>query len=166
MVFRSAPLDGMSKVLTPFTVMVALSLLIFPTLVGPSGDLAERGTQAVGLVLLLISIASWAAMPKGYRIDGEGLLIETGAGGSRIPLDQIGTVRAIEPSETPVLRVFGGGGLFGHWGLFRTRGGDSVSVRATRRYPAVRVERLNARDLIISPDDVDGFVAEAAKLRA
>ncbi|GGY36717.1 hypothetical protein GCM10007148_01120 [Parvularcula lutaonensis] len=146
--------------------LLSLALLFLPTMIGPDGDLAERGTQAVGLVLLVSSIASWAAMPKAYKLSSEGLLIETGAGGSRIPLDQIGTVRAIQPSEAPGLRLFGGSGLFGHWGTFRTKSGDTVSVRATRLYPAVRIERPNSRDLIVSPADVDGFVAAAEKLRA
>ncbi|NNU16057.1 hypothetical protein HK107_06950 [Parvularcula sp. ZS-1/3] len=156
--FEAASLDTSSRILTPLTVLIALFLLVFPTFVGGSGDLPERVTQALGLVILLISLAAWGAIPKAFEVGEEGLLLETPLGGSRLAWDGIVSARTIERRELPLIRVMGSGGVFGHWGLFRAAG-QIVMVRATRRHPAVLIERQSGRPLLVSPKDAEGLAA-------
>lgn len=158
MEFRVAPLDTFSRTATPLTAFVALLLVGVPMMVGPHGDAAERATQAVGLVLGLMVCVSWAVMPRTLAVDEAGLLISAPLGGSRLTRDSVKGIREIEARETVGLRLLGGSGLFGHWGLFRTPDGERVSLRASRRFPAVRVDRKAARPLILAPADPAGFV--------
>jgi hypothetical protein len=68
-------------------------------------------------------------------------------------------VRAAAPDDLKgCIRLFGNGGLFGYYGLFRTSKLGKCSWYVTNRDNAV-VLITSAKTVILSPDDVNGFVA-------
>jgi len=63
------------------------------------------------------------------------------------------------------IRLFGDGGLFGYYGLFRTSKLGKCTWYVTNRRNAV-VMIASSKTYIFSPDDVDGFVAAIRPLLA
>ena len=58
------------------------------------------------------------------------------------------------------IRVFGVGGLFGYFGLFRNSRYGTMIWYATRRDQFVVIERSNGKTIVLTPDDPNLFVSE------
>jgi Bacterial PH domain len=75
------------------------------------------------------------------------------------PLDGVREARTATPDDLrDCLRTFGNGGLFGYYGQFSTAKLGNCTWYVTNRSNAVVVV-TSARTSVLSPDDVDGFLA-------
>jgi hypothetical protein len=109
---------------------------------------------------LLIGVA-YAYSPRGYAISGEAIVIKRLIGNIRVPLTEIREIRPGTPADfTGCLRLWGNGGLFGYYGLFSTTKLGSCYWYVTHRSKTVIVT-ASTRILVLSPDDVEGFIRGA-----
>jgi hypothetical protein len=115
---------------------------------------------AVGLFALLL-ITAYAWSPSGYSISEGSVVVRRPVGSVRIPVEGLRDVRAATAEDlSGCYRVFGSGGLFGHYGIFHTsRLGKCTWYVTNRRRSVVLTGRSGT--VVLSPDDVDGFIAAA-----
>jgi hypothetical protein len=110
-----------------------------------------------GLVVLLA--IAWAMAPRGIVVDSSELRILRRAWSPvRVPLSTLASARPIDSLGAGTLRVFGVGGFFGSYGLFRSATiGGRFHLFATRGGPAVVLRRKDgALPIVITPDDIPG----------
>src|SRR6185437_2931920 len=119
---------------------------------------------AVGILFALILAAAFAWSPAGYSIADGFLSVHRVIGNLRIPLASIREVRVASPEELQgSIRIFGSGGLFGYYGNFRSprlgKGKLGKSTWFMTRHSHAVIVATSAGNFVLSPDDVDGFVA-------
>ncbi|MGA2879606.1 MAG: PH domain-containing protein [Bryobacteraceae bacterium] len=108
---------------------------------------------------LLILVASLAFSPRGYVIEGQTILVKRLAGNVRIALAGVREVRRATPDDfRACIRLWGGGGLFGYYGLFSTAKLGKSTWYVTNRKNCVVVIAA-AKTVLFSPDHPDGFLA-------
>lgn len=143
----SASWDRMTQVITA-VVFVLLAVVVVVT----------RSAMVAGLETVLFFVA-YAYSPQSYALLDRTLIVKRLVGSVRIPLDGIREARAAGADDfTGCIRLFGSGGLFGWYGLFRTSKLGKCSWYVTNRKNSV-VLVTGAKTAVVSPDDVDGFVA-------
>ena len=105
----TASYDRVTKVLST---VVCLGLLI-----------AAAATQNVfvAIVALLSMLLGYAWSPRGYAIADGAIVIDRLIGNVRVPLETVREARLATPEDfRGCIRLWGSGGLFGYYGLFRT----------------------------------------------
>jgi PH (Pleckstrin Homology) domain-containing protein len=114
-------------------------------------------------VLAFLFLAAYAWSPSGYSVvDGE-VVIRRLIGNVHLPVAGIREVRiATRDDLRGSMRIFGSGGLFGYYGLFRNSKLGTSSWYVTNRSQAV-VLTSDTGTAIVSPDDAVGFVAALGK---
>lgn len=141
-----ASYDSTTKILT------AIVCVIF---VVPAAS-AHNGA-IVGLGALLLALA-YAYSPRGYTIQERSIVVRRLIGDARIALDGVREVRAGTGDDfRGCIRLWGNGGLFGYYGLFRTSKLGKSTWYVTNRSHAVVVVTA-ARTVVLSPDEVDPFL--------
>lgn len=114
-----------------------------------------------GLVLLTLAL-TYAYSPRGYRVAERSILVNRLVGKVRVPLEGIREARRIRADDLRgCIRLWGSGGLFGYYGLFRTASLGRCTWYVTNRKNAVVVIGAS-KTTVYSPDDVDGFLAAIA----
>src|SRR6185503_14417453 len=114
---------------------------------------------AVAIVFVAMLAVSFACSPTGYSIGDGFLSIHRVIGNLRIPLASIREVRIASSEDLQgSLRIFGSGGLFGYYGIFRSPKLGKCTWFVTRHSHAVLVV-TSAGTFVLSPDDVDGLIA-------
>lgn len=144
--FFRASLDAMAKVVSALTcAVVAIAAL------------ATQSPLVAGLGVVFVAL-SWAWSTRGYAIADGCIVVQRMMGDVRIPLASIREARRAGGSDLDgCIRVFGNGGLFGYYGLFQTtRLGRCTWYVTTRERAVVLV--TDTKTLVLSPDDVDGFL--------
>jgi len=119
----------------------------------------------IPMVAAVILLAAYAWSPQSYQIRDGALIVKRLAGNVRITLS---TVRQVRPAGGDDLggcvRLFGSGGLFGWYGLFRTtKLGKSIWYMTNRQNAVVLI--ADGKTILVSPDDVERFV-NAIRLNA
>ena len=107
---------------------------------------------------------TYAYSPKGYTVEHRSIVVRRRLVGPKsISLEGIREVRTADPGELRgAIRLWGNGGLFGYYGLFRTpKLGKSRWYLTTRRNAVVVV--TESQTALFSPDDVEGFLATVAE---
>jgi hypothetical protein len=110
-------------------------------------------------IFALIFVAAYAWSPSGYEIAGGEVVIKRPIGSIRIPVSGIREVRlATKDDLRGSMRIFGSGGLFGYYGLFRNSElGESNWYVTDRGHAVVLIG--DSGTAIVSPDDQAGFIA-------
>jgi hypothetical protein len=133
--------------------MSALVLVLCPVIV------VATHSVVAGCLPALAMVGAYAWSPRGYAVAKGFIEVNRLAGNVRIPLDGIREVRAATADDLRgCLRLFGDGGLFGYYGLFRTSKLGKSTWYVTNRGKAV-VVITGAKTMLFSPDDVDRFIA-------
>lgn len=116
----------------------------------------------VGCLLLVTLLLTYVYSPRGYRVDGRSIVVKRLIGSVTVPLDGLRSARRIGPDDLRgCIRLFGSGGLFGYYGLFRTSSLGRCTWYVTNRKNAVVVIGAS-KTTVYSPDDVDEFLAAIA----
>ncbi|MGO9261794.1 MAG: PH domain-containing protein [Bryobacteraceae bacterium] len=145
--FFSASYDATTKVLTAAVCAILAAVVIV------TGSMIAAGIGA------LIVALSYAWSPRGYTISERSIFVKRFIGNARIPLDGIREARAATAEDfRGSIRLFGDGGLFGYYGVFRTSKLGKSNWYLTNRSHAV-VVITGAKTALFSPDDTDGFLA-------
>jgi hypothetical protein len=143
----SASYDSTTKIISAAVCAILAAVVIV------TGSMIAAGIGA------LIVALSYAWSPRGYTISERCIFVKRLAGNACIPLDGIREVRAATPDDfRGSIRLFGDGGLFGYYGLFRTSKLGKSNWYLTNRGNAV-VVITGSKTILVSPDDADGFLA-------
>ena len=117
-------------------------------------------------IFALLFLGAYAWSPTGYEIDGGDVVIRRLIGNVRIPVSGIREVRiATRDDLSGSMRLFGSGGLFGYYGLFRNSKLGNSDWYVTDRSHAV-VLTGDCEPAIVSPDDQAAFIAALGARRA
>ena len=104
---------------------------------------------------------TFAWSPRGYFVFTDAITVRRLMGDVRVPLDRVLELRRVTPEDLRgCMRLWGSGGLFGYFGLYRTSRLGKCTWYVTNRKNAV-VLVTETKTVIFSPDDVDGFLAAA-----
>lgn len=143
----SASYDATTKIVSAI-VMAGLALVA----------VVVHNIFAGGLSLLVIALA-YAYSPRGYTVSDRSITVKRLAGDVQVLLENVREVRRINADDLRGrIRLWGSGGLFGYYGLFRTTSLGRNTWYVTHRKNAV-VVAAEAKTTLYSPDDVDGFLA-------
>lgn len=155
MIFKVTP-DKSVKVVTG--ILVFLFILSIAGLIGMF--LSERIIiLPVLVVFIFLGLGlAYAYRPLSYTVTTENLIINRMAGDVTIPRSSIKSVTVIHRNLIDgSIRTFGVGGLFGYYGKF------SNSKLGNMKWYVRRMDHLvlldtSAEKILLSPDDIDGFV--------
>ena len=119
---------------------------------------ASHSAVAGGIGALVIALA-YAYSPRSYAIRDRSIVVRRLIGSVRIPLDGLRQARAATADDLQgCIRLWGSGGLFGYYGLFRTSKLGKSTWYVTGRSNAVVIV-TETKTAVFSPDDVEGFLA-------
>lgn len=111
--------------------------------------------------LIIILVITYGFSPKGYAFEDRKLVIYRPFQNKFFATEDILNVSLVDRKELKnSLRVFGVGGLFGYFGLFRNSRYGTMIWYATRRDQFVVIERSNGKTIVLSPNDPNSFVSE------
>ena len=140
------------------TRIVSAVVVVFMTVVALAVTLAV-GSFLAAVVLALVLLAAYAYSPRGYTIEGNAILVKRLIGDFHVALDSLREARAAGENELRgCVRLWGSGGLFGYYGWFRTSQLGTSRWFLTNRGKAVVLVPAGSRPILVSPDDVDGFL--------
>ena len=143
----SASYDQTTKIITA---VVCVILVVVPV--------STKIFALAALGWLLIAV-SYAYSPLGYAVSERSIVVRRLIGRVRIPLERVHEIRiATREDFRGCLRLWGNGGLFGYYGLFRTSKLGKCTWYVTNRSKAV-VLITETKTALFSPDDVEGFLA-------
>ena len=149
----SASYDTTAKIVSA-AVLVLLVSIVYAT--------RSPITAGAGAFILFLSY-SWS--PRGYALREGALIVSRLVGEVRIPLDSLREARRATPADlSGCIRLFGSGGLFGWYGLFRTSKLGKCTWYVTDRNLVV-VLTAGEKIVLVSPDDMDRF-AETIRMVA
>jgi hypothetical protein len=133
-----------------------ISLMSAGLLIGVS--LLALQPVVLGLSLLILAVA-YAYSPRGYGFSEQSLVVKRLIGDVAIPLEDVRAARRVTSDDLRgCMRLWGSGGLFGYYGLFRTSFLGRCTWYVTNRQKMV-VLVTGSKTALFSPDDVDGFLA-------
>ena len=143
----SASYDRTTKIIS---VVIAAILLV---------PIITTHSIAVAVLAAVLLLVAYAYSPRSYEISERSILVHRLIGNVRIPLDHLREARIAQPDDlTGAIRLWGNGGLFGYYGLFRTSKLGKCSWYVTNRRNMV-VLTTGSRTALVSPDNVDGFLS-------
>jgi hypothetical protein len=113
----------------------------------------------VGGVALIALLVSYGLSPRGYVIANRTITVKRLLKDVEISLEGAREIRVAGCDDLKgCFRLWGSGGLFGYYGLFRTsRLGNCTWYVTARQRPVILV--TETKTILLSPDDVDGFLA-------
>ena len=143
----SASYDTTTKIISGVVLVLFLAIV------------AATHSVVAGCLFALILVGAYAWSPRGYAVSDGSVEVNRLIGTVCVPLDSVREVRAATTDDfRGCLRLFGNGGLFGYYGLFRTSKLGKSTWYVTNRSKAVVVV-TGEKTALFSPDDVEGFIA-------
>jgi len=141
----SASYDATSKAISAVVIVLFAAIAI-----------ATRSIIAAGFEALVLIVA-YGYSPRSYSILDRAIIVNRLVGNVRIPLDGIRELRVATGDDLRgCIRLWGSGGLFGWYGLFRTSKLGKCTWYVTNRSNAIVVVTA-AKTTLFSPGDADGF---------
>jgi hypothetical protein len=156
-----APLDGALKATTALGGILIAGAAAVPAALAASdpGTGLALGSALGAAGAAAVLLAGWALSPAGYALAGGHLLVRRRlARPIEVPLSSVRGVALLPPEALRgAIRTFGSGGLFGHYGRFRSRALGAFRMYATRRRDLVAVRTADGL-LVLSPEPARAFV--------
>lgn len=124
----------------------------------PALGLYTGNPYLLGLGVLIV-LGGYAYSPRRYSLEGRSLVVHRLAGNASLPLEDLRQARRATAEDLRgSIRLWGSGGFFGYYGLFRTSSLGRCTWYVTNRANIVVVE-TSGKTVLVSPDDADGFLA-------
>ena len=163
----NAPWGRILKVLTSFSVLILLGVILVGIVTGPG--LKASGIETIWifnmvLLPLLILIISPFFMIRGYILSRNILFIKRLGWTSKIHLENLQSVEVDSTLMKRSIRTFGNGGLFCFCGLYWKKEIGTISVYINDFSNSV-VLRFSKKVIVISPEKPERFVAMLKQLR-
>jgi cytochrome c biogenesis factor len=157
-------MDSLTKGLT-IVVSVILVLSGFVPIFTSEFQFSNISTPApfyvMPLAFIIMLLFTYGFSPKGYSLQDGQLVIYRPFRNKFYGTESIQTVSIVAKEELKwSMRVFGVGGLFGYFGLFRNSRYGTMIWYASRRDQFVVIERSNGKTIVLTPDDPNSFVSE------
>jgi hypothetical protein len=161
---HKASMDSFTKALT-IVVSFILVLSGFAPLFTSEFQFSNVITPAPFYVMpfafIIMLLLTFGFSPRAYSVQDGQLVIYRPFRNKFYGTEGIQTVTIVSKEELKwSMRVFGVGGLFGYFGLFRNSRYGTMIWYATRRDQFVVIERSNGRAIVLTPDDPSSFVSE------
>jgi hypothetical protein len=138
---------------------LATKIVSLAVLAAALGGVVASRSVVIGFLLFLLICLSYAYSTRGYACQGRSIVVKRLVGDVTIPLDGLREARAATRDDLcGCVRLWGNGGLFGYYGLFRTAKLGKCTWYMTNRKNAV-VLVTESKTVLLSPDEVDGFLA-------
>jgi hypothetical protein len=145
---------------TTTKVISAAIFILFLMIAADTKSLVSEG------IFALLFAAAYAWSPTGYEIAEGQVVIRRWIGNVRIPVNGIREIRlATRDDLSGSMRLFGSGGLFGYYGLFRNSKLGAGNWYVTDRSRSV-VLVGDSGTAIVSPDNPADFIAAIGERRA
>lgn len=142
----SASYDLTTKIVSA---VVAVTMLVIAAVVHNIG---------VGWLSLAILILAFGFSPRAYAVSDGMITVRRPIRNVQVPIRNLREARRVNPEDLKgCIRLWGSGGLFGYYGLFRTTKLGRCIWYATNRKNFV-VVTTESKTTLYSPDDVDGFL--------
>ena len=143
----SATYDSKTKLISALVFLMLLPIL------------QVTHSVAAGCVGALVLLLSYGYSPQRYVVSERSLTVIRLIRNVHIGLDHIQQARPVRADDLKWgIRLWGSGGLFGYYGLYRTAELGKCTWYVTDRSKCV-VVITSEKTVVVSPDDVDGFVA-------
>ena len=164
MIKHKASMDNLTKGLTIGVSILLLLSGFVPILTSEfqfSNVITPRPFYVMPFAFIIILVITYGFSPKGYAFEDRKLVIYRPFQNKFYSTEDILNVSFVDRKELKnSLRVFGVGGLFGYFGLFRNSRYGTMIWYATRRDQFVVIERSNGKTIVLTPDDPNSFVSE------
>ena len=164
MIKHKASMDTLTKGLTIGVSILLLLSGFVPILTSEfqfSNVITPRPFYVMPFAFIIILVITYGFSPKGYAFEDRKLVIYRPFQNKFYSTEDILNVSFVDRKELKnSLRVFGVGGLFGYFGLFRNSRYGTMIWYATRRDQFVVIERSNGKTIVLSPNDPNSFVSE------
>jgi hypothetical protein len=135
------------------TKIISALVVVFPLVIA-----AIVHSIFIGGLGLLIAFFAFAYSPRAYVVSDRAIEVERLIGNVQAPLEDVRESRRINTEDLRgCIRLWGSGGLFGYYGLFRTTRLGRCTWYVTNRKNVV-VIIAQSKTTLYSPDDVDGFL--------
>lgn len=106
----------------------------------------------------IVLILCYGYSPRGYLVGQGSIRVRRFLKDAEIPLERVLAVRRATPEDLKwAIRLWGSGGFFGYYGIFRTSKLGKCTWYSTRRTAQV-VVITETQTALFSPDDIDGFL--------
>ena len=153
----------MDKLTTIITVVSSLAMLLplalLRYLTPGTPKFVLWGVIALALGLIL---GCYALAPMGYSVISGELRVHRPIGDKVLNLNQLKTVRRVEPREMRrTIRLLGDGGMFGYYGKMMNPAFGRHTWYATRRGNYVYLE-IGDKRFVVTPDDPQQMVSMLA----
>jgi hypothetical protein len=147
MTFSIAPYDRLAKAVTLMVCILLLAIGFIPHMLA-----------FVWALEILIVLACYAYSPKGYEVTGRSIAVKRLIGDVQFSLDGLREARAAGADDfRGCIRLWGNGGMFGYYGIFRTsKLGKSIWYLTDKSKAVVVI--TDAKTALFSPADTDGFL--------
>jgi Bacterial PH domain len=155
-----ASLDTVAKIVTCSIVLLFVGT--FFAFLFTAGIENKIISPIVGISFTLILVLTYFFAPTKYTITKDVLIIHRPVYNIEIPKIEIKTA-LLNTSKAISIRTFGVGGLFGYFGSFHSFDLGSTTWYATKHKNQILIERTNGQKIILSPDDINGFLDEFNK---
>jgi hypothetical protein len=143
----AAPYDRTTKILTAVISVALLAAVV------------AIQNVIVAAISALVIVLAYAYSPRGYTVVDRSVVVQRLVGNARVPLEDVREARPASKDDfIGCIRLWGSGGLFGYYGVFRTNKLGRSTWYATDRSRAV-VVITGSKTVLFSPDEVDGFLS-------
>lgn len=143
----SASYDRMTKIISVLVCVLLVAVGILTKIFA---------VAALGWLVIAIG---YAYSPLGYEVAERSVIVRRLVGRVSIPLGDLREIRAATTDDfRGCIRLWGSGGMFGYYGLFRTSKLGKCTWYVTNRAKAVVLVTAR-KTAVFSPDDIDGFLA-------
>jgi hypothetical protein len=161
---HKASMDTLTKGLTIGVSIILLLSGFVPILTSEfhfSNVISPITFYVMPFAFIIMLLLTYGFSPKGYAIEDRQLVIHRPFKNKVYTSEEMQTVTLVDKKELKQsMRVFGVGGLFGYFGLFRNSRYGTMIWYASRRDQFVVIERSNGRTIVLTPDDPNSFVSE------
>lgn len=158
-----ASMDNLTKGITIVVCILLLSsgaIPLFADHLEVSNLSIPSPIYVMPIAFIILLVLTYGFSPKAYELNSDELVIVRPFGNKRYAMSEIRLISAVDKSKLKgAMRIFGVGGLFGYFGLFRNSTYGTMIWHATRRDHFVVIERLNGKSIVLTPDDPASLVS-------
>ena len=112
-------------------------------------------------IIAVLYISMYLLRTTSIGIDSSTIVINRPVKPVTIDFSDIASIRKVENMKG-AMRTFGNGGVFGYTGKYYKKDFGSMTWYCTQRKNYILIEKTNGKKLVITPDDVDGFMQDVA----